>query len=113
LQMSNFEPPKWGWLLRAGVVTVIAGVGVATFEAELFVFRRITLDQIVQYQAGVYAILTLGFSLVLAAIVDKRIENLERRLERKFDSRSRGCPRGHRWPVDGCPYCRRDSRYLY
>ena len=94
------------------VVTVIAGVGVATFEAEIFVFRRITLDQIVQYQAGVYAILTLGFSLVLAAIVDKRIENLERRLERKFDSRSRGCPRGHRWPVDGCPYCRRDSRYL-
>ena len=50
--MSNFEPPKWGWLLRAGAVTVIAGVGVATFEAELFVFRRITLDQIVQYQAG-------------------------------------------------------------
>ena len=47
------------------VVTVIAGVGVATFEAEIFVFRRITLDQIVQYQAGVYAILTLGFALVL------------------------------------------------
>src|SRR2546426_9540168 len=100
-------------VIKKGVVTVIAGVGVATFEAELFVFRVITLDQIVQYQAGVYAILTLGFWLVLAAIVDKRIENLERRLERKIDSRSRGCPRGHRWSVDGCPYCRRDSRYLY
>ena len=63
--MSNFEPPKWEMATSRRVVTVIAGVGVATFEAEIFVFRRITLDQIVQYQAGVYAILTLGFALVL------------------------------------------------
>jgi len=110
--MANFEPPRWSWLLSAGAITVIVGIGVATSEAELLVFRIITLDQIIQYQAGVYAIWTLGFSLILAAIVDKRIENLERELERKIDSRSRGCPRGHIWPVDGCPFCRRDSRYL-
>ena len=110
--MKDFVPPDWGWLFRAGLITILAGIAIAIVLAILFDLNVISFASLAEYQTGYYAVLALGFSLILATVVDKRIENLQRNLEKKLDSRSHGCPRGHIWPVDGCPFCRRDSRYL-
>src|SRR6267378_5948242 len=108
--MKDFEPPDWRFLFRVGLITILAGIAIAIVLAILFDVNLISFASLAEYQPGYYAVLALGFSLILAAVVDKRIENLQRNLEKKLDSRSRGCPRGHVLPVDGCPFCRRDSR---
>ncbi|SRR6266566_9801292 len=110
--MKDFEPPDWRWLFRAGIRIILVGIAAAVLLALLFTFRIIDFGSLTEFQTGYYTVLSLGFSVILAAIVDKRVENLERNLEKRLDARSRGCPRGHIWPVNGCPFCRRDSRYL-
>lgn len=108
--MKDFESPNWQYLFRWFKITIVVAV---TYEVglalALYPFRLISSTQLTEYQAGTYALLSLGVAFLFAAIVDKRIEKLERKIE---NARSNNCPRGHVLPVDDCPFCRRDSRYL-
>jgi hypothetical protein len=77
------------------------------------------LGQPAEWQTAYYSILALGLALVLAALLELGLGGLEAKLDellakdrKSTTNPSRGCPRGHMWPVDGCPFCRRDSAYL-
>jgi hypothetical protein len=59
-----------------------------------------------------YSILAVGLALIIGSLVELRLDILEGKIDELRASRNPGCPRGHIWPVDACPYCRRDSHYL-
>jgi hypothetical protein len=67
-------------------------------------------DKPFDYQTAHYGILAVVGALIFGGLMEWRLEALGNKIDRL--ATNRGCPRGHLWPVDGCPFCQRDSRYL-
>jgi hypothetical protein len=63
------------------------------------------------YQTAHYGLLAVVGALIFGGLVEWRLEIANKKLDRLLIINHR-CPRGHVWPVEGCPFCRRDSRYL-
>ena len=86
------------WFAIFGFVLFAAAVSILPF----------ILTQQVELQTAFYSFMPASLAFLIAALVDRRIAALGK----KLGIVHHGCPRGHVLPVDGCPFCRRDSRYL-
>src|SRR6267143_6692867 len=73
--------------------------------------RPATIFQPIDYQTIYYGLASAALAFFFAGVIELRMNHLERKLDR-LRATNRGCPRGHTWPVDACPFCRRDSHYL-
>ncbi|OLE69826.1 hypothetical protein AUF78_09320 [archaeon 13_1_20CM_2_51_12] len=99
--------PKWwpySWLLAELLVgAILCAAIVVAHDVDIISLSQITY----------YSILATALALAIGGIGEWRLEDMRKQLDGLLAKRSNlGCPRGHIWPVDGCPFCRRDSRYL-
>ena len=90
------------WLIIGAIVSLV--VDFVLDVPHLF-------DKPFDYQTAHYGILAVAGALIFGGLVEWRLETLNAKIDRLLVI-GPGCPRGHRWPVDGCPFCVRDSRYL-